>query len=178
MTVLWQVQMVSDIRSQVGVCHSTPWMIAQVICLWEELVTVHEDAEVHFRLRADSGEMWRSYLESRLLHDPDTRVCVALDDTQVIGFLVARLEHPAPMFCGDPYGFISDSFVRPEFRRQGVTTELFRVATKWLASRGVHELQLDVYNRNTVAYDFWQSKGFRPMKTRMVCDLATDIPSH
>jgi ribosomal protein S18 acetylase RimI-like enzyme len=136
--------------------------------MWEKLVDVHEEAETLFRLRPGSSDMWRIYLETRLLRDPDTRLLVATEGTQVLGFLVARVEHPAPMFAGEFYGFVSDSYVRPEYRRKGITTALFNKAIRWFANQGVNELQLDVYNRNTAAYEYWAKRGFRSLKTRMV----------
>lgn len=174
MSSLWHVCVLSDVDRSEGVCRATKRIIAQVEELWAQLVQVHEEAEELFRLQPDSRRIWKNYLENHLLRDQDTRVFIALEDKQVLGFLVARIEPPTPLFAGNYYGFLSDTYVLPEYRRQGIMQALFRAAADWLASQGIYELQLDVYNRNQAAWEYWEKQGFRPLKTRMI--LVTSEP--
>jgi ribosomal protein S18 acetylase RimI-like enzyme len=165
---LWQVCILSDVDRSERVCRVTKRLIAQIEELWAQLVHVHEEAEEYFRLQPDSRKIWRNYFENHLLRDQDTRVFIALEDKQVLGFLVARIEPPTPLFAGNYFGFLSDTYVRPEYRHQGIMQALYRSAADWLACQGIYELQLDVYNRNHTAWEYWNKQGFRPLKTRMI----------
>ncbi len=168
MSSLWQVCVLSDVDRPEKVCRATKRIMVQVEELWAQLVRVHEEAEELFRLQPDSRRIWRNYFENHLLRDQDTRVFIALENKQVLGFLVARIEPPTPLFAGSYHGFLSDTYVRPEYRRQGIMQALYKAAADWLAAQGIHELQLDVYNRNHAAWQYWEKQGFRPLKTRMI----------
>jgi ribosomal protein S18 acetylase RimI-like enzyme len=65
------------------------------------------------------------------------------------------------------FGFISDLTVRVDMRRQGVGRRLLDHVFDWFRARGVANVQLQVYERNTKGRAFWESQGFEPFFQRM-----------
>jgi len=64
-------------------------------------------------------------------------------------------------------GYITQFFVTPEYRRQGVGQMMFDHIVEWLASRGVTEVSLNVAVHNPAGDLFWRKQGFVPHRTRM-----------
>lgn len=64
-------------------------------------------------------------------------------------------------------GYVTQFFVAPEHRRQGVGQMMFDFIVQWLASRGVTEMLLNVSPDNPAGDRFWKSQGFVPHRIRM-----------
>ena len=64
-------------------------------------------------------------------------------------------------------GYITQFFVAPEHRRQGIGQMMFDYIVQWLASRGVTDVQLNVSLDNPVGKLFWRKQGFVPHRVRM-----------
>jgi len=64
-------------------------------------------------------------------------------------------------------GYITQFFVAPKYRRQGVGQTMFDFIARWLASRGVTEMLLNVSPDNPAGDRFWKSQGFVPHRIRM-----------
>jgi len=64
-------------------------------------------------------------------------------------------------------GYITQFYVVPEHRRQGVGQLMFDAILQWLASRGVSDVQLNVMEDNTLGNRFWRRHGFVPHRLRM-----------
>jgi GNAT superfamily N-acetyltransferase len=69
-------------------------------------------------------------------------------------------------------GYITQFFVAPEHRRQGVGQLLFDSVMEWLAARGVTEVLLNVDLDNAVGNRFWRKNGFVPHRIRMKREVA------
>ncbi|MBB5017046.1 ribosomal protein S18 acetylase RimI-like enzyme [Chitinivorax tropicus] len=80
-----------------------------------------------------------------------------------VGFCVLRCHQPdLPGFA--PFGQIMDIFIAPAYRRQGLAGTLFADMRHHLATQGIHELVLDVYDYNQEAKRLYQRLGFIPIK--------------
>jgi len=64
-------------------------------------------------------------------------------------------------------GYVTQFYVTPERRRQGVGQVMFDFIVRWLASRGIREVQLNVSPDNPVGNRFWRRQGFVPHRVRM-----------
>jgi ribosomal protein S18 acetylase RimI-like enzyme len=68
---------------------------------------------------------------------------------------------------------VTDAYVRPRGRRQGVTKALLREAVARLRDRDVRYVSLDVLSENTAARAVWERLGFRDVERTMVAELET-----
>lgn len=92
-----------------------------------------------------------------------TRVFVAEAGGAVIG--TARLE-----FAERPYFRIAEIrrvYVRPEWRRRGVASELMRVCEEAAREGGAKEVRLSVVTENEQALGFYERRGYDHFAIRM-----------
>ncbi|MBN2537265.1 GNAT family N-acetyltransferase [candidate division WOR-3 bacterium] len=144
----------------------------------EDLAAINELAEVmdslhreHLpnRFRKPEGpNRSREYVES-LIRDENTFLHVAESAGDVVGLINAGLDTTPDIPIKRPRRFlrIRGVVVRPDRRRQGVATALFRAACDWAALHGAVEVQLSVYDFNAAAAAFWQAHGFSCLSHRL-----------
>ena len=65
-------------------------------------------------------------------------------------------------------GYITQFYVAPEHRKQGVGKLLMNDIDKWFNSRGIQKVLLNVNINNETGSRFWQNHGFKSYATRMV----------
>lgn len=97
------------------------------------------------------------------LASPDTRLFVAEADGRPIG--TARVE-----FAERPYFRIAEIrrvYVRPDWRRRGVASELMRVAEGAAREGGAREVRLSVVTENAEAIDFYRKRGYGDFALRL-----------
>lgn len=83
------------------------------------------------------------------------RFFVAERDGRLVGFCFAVIEPPEG-------GLIYDLYVDPEYRRQGISRQLYVHACAWLQEQGAQWLTLSVYVDNQPAYKAYENWGFFP----------------
>jgi GNAT superfamily N-acetyltransferase len=64
--------------------------------------------------------------------------------------------------------------VLPETRRQGIGRALVTEVSSWARERGAVEVQLNVYDYNPGAMQFFRALGFAPLSHRLYRTLETD----
>ncbi len=105
---------------------------------------------------------------TKRLTDEDMLLALALDREIAIGYSLAFdvVEHPF-MPEWQRAGYLTQFFVMPDYRGQGVGQQLFDFTTRWLSQRGVTSLFLNVEADNPLGTQFWQKQGFVYHTTRM-----------
>jgi GNAT superfamily N-acetyltransferase len=84
----------------------------------------------HLKLAANYQEFVQSGLGQAIAH-PAAFVCVAEENGVAVGYAVGQLQEPPPVFEAVPYVFLSDLYVKPEFRGQGVEQALVERIRGW-----------------------------------------------
>ena len=114
----------------------------------------------------------RGYVES-LIADPDTLLAVAESEGRVVALLNSGLEQTPDIPVKPPSRFlrVRGLVVDEAYRRQGIGQALLAAAVEWAADRGAQEVQLSVYEFNSVAAAFCRSHGFSPLSSRFVRPL-------
>jgi GNAT superfamily N-acetyltransferase len=81
--------------------------------------------------------------------------------TEAVGFAV--FFHNYSTFLGRPGIYLEDLFVKPEWRRRGLGTQLLRYIAQQAVARGCGRLEWSVLDWNEPAIDFYQKLGARAM---------------
>ncbi|MBN1677481.1 MAG: GNAT family N-acetyltransferase [Candidatus Thermoplasmatota archaeon] len=141
-----------------------------MVRLWEMLAKQHEEASDHFQLAWDSKRNWAKYLEKKF-SEISTKLIVAEEDGEVVGFMLCLLSPNAPIFKERKIGVISDAFVLRERRGKGVTSKMLDVAVRWFRKNKVRTVQLGVAHCNMEGRAVWRSLGFEPYMLYKRLDL-------
>ena len=87
----------------------------------------------------------------------------------VLGFvqLIIRDAPPIPILVPRRVAIVENLAVREDFRRAGIGRALMRRAQRWAEELGATEIELNVYEFNQVAIDFYRSLGYATASRRM-----------
>lgn len=122
-----------------------------------------------YALRDDFMEHIRAGIAQAVEHPAG---CVMLAEAEeagasaLAGYAVGMLQEPPGIFRPDVYTFVSDLYVRPAYRRQGVGTALVERVRGWGWVKGVHRLSL-VLPTDSPAQGLYAKLGFKPIQTML-----------
>ena len=85
----------------------------------------------------------------------------ALDDWVPVGGAVVARDTPGVyMLEGRPdLAVLWDIRIRPDYRRRGIGSRLFRRAAEWARAKGCRQLKIETQNINVAACKFYASQG-------------------
>ena len=85
----------------------------------------------------------------------------ALDDGVPVGGAVVARDTPGVfMLEGRPdLAVLWDIRIRPDYRRRGIGSRLFRRAAEWARAKGCRQLKIETQNINVAACKFYASQG-------------------
>jgi GNAT superfamily N-acetyltransferase len=84
---------------------------------------------------------------------------VARDKDRIVGVALAVYTPSAEL---GRVMTVNDFFVRPDYRRKGVGTELAKRLVEECKRMKIDEIGLEVLQSNKIAASFWRSIGFQP----------------
>src|SRR6185369_404765 len=87
-------------------------------------------------------------------------VLIAGVDSARCGYLVAWTGRNRGIFHTKRYGFIAIMFVRPQYRGQGISSLMMKIALRWFEERNVAYVGLIVLADNKKARRIYQKWGF------------------
>lgn len=128
---------------------------------WIALTEAHAALEPLFALRPDAAAEVARLVEAQL-RDPDVWIGLAERAGRLLGSAIVRVDRAPPIHPERSRGEITDLFVEPAARREGVGGALVAAADAWLRGHGVERLEVRVVVQNDAARSFWQASGFEP----------------
>lgn len=102
-------------------------------------------------------------LENALRH-PAAFLVVAEADGKPVGYVSAAIQEPPPIFSGEPYLFVSDLYVLPERRGQGIGSALVERVKGFAFLRGMPRLSIVVPVRSAAARRVVEKVGFEQVE--------------
>ena len=97
----------------------------------------------------------------KTLEEDPNQVIVAADAGKLIGYAMFQSEIKTLLEVSHKVGDITDLYVKPIYRRQGVARQLLQSCVGRIKSRGVTDLQLRVWCMNKGAIALYRQLGFR-----------------
>ncbi|MGC8668210.1 MAG: GNAT family N-acetyltransferase [Chthonomonadales bacterium] len=129
--------------------------------LWHQMMDLHRERDARFRFGADvDRDLKRHFLEA--MASRQALVLVAEAEGAVVGYALGWLQNRRPIYPAGRYGFISDLFVLPQWRRRGIGRGLVAAILEWFAARDATDVELFVAHANPDARAFWAAMGFEP----------------
>ncbi|MFC2038887.1 GNAT family N-acetyltransferase [Chloroflexota bacterium] len=145
--------------------------VSAIGILWHEFIDFHIDIEPLFIPNDEAEEGFKEEIVRALMKSEDGLVLVALDKGQAVGYSIAGIEEPPRGSTRREYGCIHHMAVTESHRRTGIAEELFEKILKWLQSRGIDRIELDVMSKNSVSNSFWQKQGFAEFQRRLAREI-------
>ncbi|GAB7017684.1 N-acetyltransferase family protein [Halostagnicola bangensis] len=99
-------------------------------------------------------------------HSFDGRLLVARVDGTVAGFASFSIE-AGSLALESTRGFLSNLYVRPAYRGQGIGTALLETVEEALVERGADDLILETMAENERARRFYRRAGYEPFRVSM-----------
>lgn len=117
--------------------------------------TIRTDENVHY------------YDLEELINSPDAEVLVAELDSKIIGTGYARIEAAEPYLQHETHSYLGFMYVVPEHRGKGINKKIIEKLEAWTMSKGVTEMQLEVYAGNAAAVRAYEKSGYDSLLVTM-----------
>ncbi len=118
-----------------------------------------------------SGDDVRYYDLESLISSPDAKVVVAELGPKIIGSGYARIETSDPYLKHREHSYLGFMYVVPEQRGKGINKKIIAALESWSLSKGVTEMQLEVYVENSAAIRAYEKSGYTGLILQMRREL-------
>lgn len=100
-----------------------------------------------------------------LIESESAEVIIAEINHELIGSGYIKIRQAKDYLQFEKYGYIGFIYVKPEYRRKGISQIVIGRLRSWAKSKGINELRLNVYNDNENAVAAYKKLG---MKKHMI----------
>ncbi len=144
--------------------------VPDIVNLWVRMMDYHKELKPFYTLRKEGPANWERYLR-HMIEMEDARVRVAMhDNDQTVAFIIGNIKKYPKLFRLDEYGFISDMYVVPEHRSQGLGQQMVDELFEWFDGHNIERIELRVEPINDIGYGFWKKQGFKTHVHELVLD--------
>ncbi|PNX51293.1 MAG: hypothetical protein BV458_11745, partial [Thermoplasmata archaeon M9B2D] len=130
-----------------------------VVELWMDSSRYHKELDSRLSVRKDAPKHVYAFY-SKLILDENNYLAVALVNDTIIGYICVLIQERSPIHLEKASGFLDGIFVKPDYRHQGVGSELYQMALRWLKEHEIGSMRLTVSPHNSVGLSFWRKQGF------------------
>ena len=117
-------------------------------------------------LSVPGAEIVRGYFE-RSIRSRNGYVLVCEDGSEIVGYMLSRIEKNIPVFEEDRIGYLSDAYLDEPYRIKGWGTIMWNMTLEWFTSKGVSEISLRVLSCNPGAREAYLRWGFKDVLWEM-----------
>lgn len=142
------------------IIEATKEIVPKIVELWKELIDHHASVDPFFIRRDDGHKNFSSFL-SELMDSTEAKVFIAIENNEVMGYTIAKMDTYPPVYLLKTYGEISDIAVTLKHRRKGIGSRLFQEALKWFQLQGLERVEVSILPKNIEASSFWKKQGFQ-----------------
>ena len=95
-----------------------------------------------------------------LIGKGNNQLFIAVCNNEIVGYVYVKIitSSDSPEIYTE--ASISGTYVKENFRRQGIATKLINEAKKWCVNKGVSYLKLNVLEGNSTALNLYKKLGF------------------
>jgi len=129
-----------------------------------------KEEERKFNNELEPIEKVKTHYEEYLKNDLNNEwraVFVATENNKLIGFVTGKIYRTLYVSGFHRCGFISNVFVKKEFRKRKIAENLISELVNWLKKKGATRLSLELYENNTPAINLYHKLGFKNYSIKM-----------
>ena len=128
--------------------------------LWKEFMKDPTSLDRSIPTHSENVGRWKEFIGKLIDEDP-MQVLVAKQDDSLVGYLICERDVVTPLDMGYRWSYVSDIYVKPAHRRQGVGRLLLQTILEYLRSVGSTHVRLAVWDKNERAIKLYRELGFR-----------------
>jgi ribosomal protein S18 acetylase RimI-like enzyme len=107
-----------------------------------------------------------------VIHDRKFRLYVAVEGSEVLGFIVFAIEKQNKLFKVKKYGHLIEIVVDRKHRGKGIGIEMQNIALNYFKKKGIHYASCTVEIDNELALATWQKSGFKQISIDLIKEVA------
>ena len=138
-----------------------------IVNLWVEFMKEHdknvlkenERLDFFIKRKDNSKEIFSEFVEKNI-KSKNSEIFLAEVENQIVGFCQMLIKDEIPVFKIEKYGYISDLFVKKEYRKKGISTKLKDMAFDWFREKGMKFVSLGMYPDNIESHEIYKKWGF------------------
>lgn len=134
--------------------------------LWMEIMNHHAGQGPMFDYDSKYDDELKKSLGERIVGD-NQRGYVAIENNEVIGCLMCRINVIPPFIAIKKTGYIAETVVSKAARSKGIGTKLVKTAQAWFDAQNCQAAELQVSVKNEAGIRFWERLGFTPSTYHM-----------
>ncbi|MBW2976781.1 GNAT family N-acetyltransferase [Candidatus Woesearchaeota archaeon] len=148
--------------------------IPKIVDLWIEFMKEHDNIIFNenpglkeFEIKDKNID--KSYWEFLKFHieSPDGAVFIAKENKEIAGYTLIFIKDEIPIYKNKKIGYISDLFVKKDFRSRALSSKLRDESIKWFEGKGIEFIALSMYPSNKLAHSIYKGWGFIDYKMEM-----------
>jgi ribosomal protein S18 acetylase RimI-like enzyme len=144
--------------------------LPEIVRLNGKLADLHAENDDYFLSGCETKKAVKDWLES-VFGDENTLVLVVEKEDGLGGYFIGLIEETKPFIRPDREGRISDAYLEPELRGEGLAGQAFERFKEWFKANDIDSIRLSVHSDNGEAIDAWRSLGFEEYMKRMKTDI-------
>lgn len=145
--------------------------LAVVTGLQQEFIQDHANLydQTFYEMKDGADKEWSRWAEAKL-KSGELGLFVAEKDI-VIGYVSGWIETRPPIYVLNKIGYLSNIYVVPAHRRQGIGAKLNSALCDWFRNQGLKYVELTVDSRAKESVNSWIGMGYGEVGKRMRIDL-------
>ena len=128
--------------------------------LWSAFLEEQHAMDARLQPSEDARQRWDNDYPV-WLKESTRRISVAVVDRDIVGFVTANLWSPPPVYTFVKEVLLSELYVIPRMRAQGIGTKLVADIKAWGVECGAEQMRLIMLNANATGQGFWEKNGSR-----------------
>ncbi|MCD4670425.1 MAG: GNAT family N-acetyltransferase [Actinomycetia bacterium] len=142
--------------------------------IWEEFNRTHKEKllkknsryEEFFTMKSNAFDMVREYVK-QLIKSKKSIIHLVEDKGTVIAYNNLEIKKGIPIYKNEEFGYISDLFVKKEYRGEKISSKLYLEAQKWFKKKGIKYITIGVNPENEKALLLYKHWGFFDFRIEM-----------
>ncbi|MBU0898971.1 MAG: GNAT family N-acetyltransferase [Nanoarchaeota archaeon] len=140
--------------------------VPEIVKLWEEFgeehieITTKNNAKSEYQeKKTNAKDIWEKWIR-KSIRSKNSLVAVAEFERKLIGYVLSNIKKTPPVYKIDTFGYISDLFVKKQYRGSGISSKFKDESFKWFKEKGLKHSMIGVYSDNPHAHFIYKKWGF------------------
>lgn len=137
---------------------------------WKELMRLNAQTHRIYRLKKNYVDFYSPFIR-KILKSQKAAVFIAEIDGKCAGHILVELKTLPKCYIIKLEAYISELFVKKEYRKKGVATRLLREAEKWGKKKHAAQFGLTVNVKNKKAQACYSKFGLQVQRFKMIKEI-------